>query len=69
MRESLSIDHKCLSIYNIYIFMLSASNEMEINELWHISVQRSFKVDVPKHLIIDSCNLQLNEPVGQGMYH
>ena len=31
-------------------------------------VRRSLteKMEVPRHLIIDSCNLQLNEQVGQG---
>lgn len=38
------------------------------NELLHMRVRSTLRDDVPKHLIIDSCNLKLNESVGQGMY-
>ena len=29
-------------------------------------VSKDLQKDVPKHLVIDSCNIQLNESVGQG---
>ena len=36
------------------------------NDNEHIRVRSSYREKVPKHLVIDSCNLQLNESVGQG---
>ena len=30
-------------------------------------VRKTYRVNVPKNLIVNSCNLQLNDPVGQGM--
>ena len=34
--------------------------------LSHMKVTSAYKEKVPRHLIIDSCNLKLNESVGQG---
>ena len=32
-----------------------------------MTVHRDLRINVPNHLIIDSANLHLDEPVGQGM--
>ena len=37
------------------------------NEYYNMRVRKTLRLNVPKQLIIDSCNLQLDEPVGQGM--
>lgn len=31
-----------------------------------MKVRNTYRVNVPKHMIIDSCNLKLNESIGQG---
>lgn len=41
----------------------SADNAYELSDM---RVRRTYRVNVPQSLIINSCNLQLNEPVGQG---
>ena len=33
-----------------------------------MTVHKSMRIKVPKNLVIDSANLQLDEPVGQGTY-
>ena len=42
------------------------SHAGEKSQLSHMRVRSTYKEKVPKHLIIDSCNLKLNESVGQG---
>ena len=46
-----------------------AINEIELDkyESSAMRVRKTYRVNVPKNLIINSCNLQLNDPVGQGM--
>ena len=33
-----------------------------------MTVHKSMRIKVPKNLIVDSANLELDEPVGQGTY-
>ena len=42
------------------------SRTREGTQFSHMRVKGTYKEKVPKHLIIDSCNLKLNESVGQG---
>ena len=45
---------------------LQLSHNDSSSELFHMRVRSMYRVKVPKTLIIDSCNLKLNESVGQG---
>ena len=50
----------------LYTYTYRAINEIEL-ESSAMRVRKTYRVNVPKNLIINSCNLQLNDPVGQGM--
>ena len=42
--------------------------ELDEYELSAMRVRKTYRVNVPKNLMINSCNLQLNDPVGQGIF-
>ena len=53
-----------------YLILFVVNGELsrtrEGSQFSHMRVRCTYKEKVPKHLIIDSCNLKLNETVGQG---
>ena len=42
--------------------------ELDKYESSAMRVRKTYRVKVPKNLMINSCNLQLNDPVGQGIF-
>ena len=47
-----------------YIFNFSVFN----THPWEFTVPRAYRNDIPDHLIISATNIQLMDPIGQGIY-
>lgn len=55
----------------IFLCMLSVYSKtilhpLIVHQLKHLSVNSKLNLEVPKSLIINSCNLQLGKTIGQG---
>lgn len=61
-----SFSHPLRSSFITFAFLCIESSE-EDHELFHCRVNPKYTANLPRNLLIPSCNLHLNEPVGQGM--